>query len=171
MSWDTTALPILRVLIGDDESPYTYCDERLLNILIVSARMVVSELSFDTTYTVTIDTLTISPDPSSDTYFLPLVCLHAAVRVANSEYKASALSAISITDGPSNISMAGGATAMKARLDALKNDYAQAKMQYSVGSGANCASILSTLESIYRDSYVDGTFNPNNYSSYSPYYP
>ena len=167
MSYMQDGVQLIRLLTGDDDSPYTYCEDRLENLFLGSAKMVLSELTFNYDYIVDLGAMTVSPDPVNDPYFIPLVALYAAVKIANSEYKVSALSAITITDGPSNISMGGSATAMKARLDALTKEYQNAKMQYGIGVCPGQQYIISTLESIYSRSYINGSFNPNLYYQYS----
>ena len=162
MSWIDEALPLFRVLIGDDESPYVYCDERLTDILVSSAKMVNFELSFDTVYTITISTSTISPDPSDDPFFIPLMCLRAASSVANGEYKAAAASSVSVGDGPASVDFGGTANALKARMEALKGDYAQAKLQYMVGNAIGCGAVLSNCLTVYKDYYKTGWTNYRN---------
>ncbi len=143
MSWEDEAIPLLRVLVGDSVSPYTYCDSGLIDIFVGSAKLVISEVSFDNNYTVTLSTNTISPDPSNDTYFLSLVSLKAAYIVASSEYKNQSLQSFSITDGPSSISTAASAVALKARMDQLLKDYERAKMQFALGQSSSIGAVLT----------------------------
>lgn len=73
------ALPMLRVIINDMGSDPTYSDNRLEEILLVSAQFVVNDISSDT-YTVSIPELSIDPDPvtESDNVFLNLTVIRAA---------------------------------------------------------------------------------------------
>ena len=165
MSFIDEALPILRVLIGDDESPYTYCDTRLSDILYATAKLIILDLSFDNSYTVTISTQIIDPDPTEDPYFIPLVALKAAVKVAGSEYKAAAASSGSVVDGPSTISLAGLAPAYKARLEALQKDYDKARLQYSVGNAIGMQAVMDVYIEVYSRCYENKCFNYDRYRS------
>lgn len=143
MSWEDEALPLLRILIGDSLSPFVYCDTRLLDIFVGTAKLVVMDVSFDTAYTIVLSTSSISPDPSEDPAFIPLVCLRAAYIVSSSEYREKSMSAVTITDGPSTISLSGIVTGLKARMDMLSKDYAKAKLQYAMGNAIGCQTVIT----------------------------
>ncbi len=143
MSWEDECLPLLRLVIGDTTSPYQYCNSGLIDIFVGSAKIVITEVSFDNAYTITLSTSSISPDPSSDSYFLTLVSLKAAYVIANSEYKNGASNSLSITDGPSTISTAASATALKARVDQLYKDYEKAKFQFALGQSSSIGAVLT----------------------------
>jgi len=63
MAWTTTLVTSLRVIIGDMDST-SFTDARLQTILSVGATYVNAEISWVTTYTINIDTPSISPDPT-----------------------------------------------------------------------------------------------------------
>lgn len=152
MAWQDETIPLLRLLIGDSSSPYTYCDTRLLDLFVGAAKMVVMELSFDDDYTITLSTSSISPDPSDDPYFIPLASLRAAYLIANSEYRTKSLMNIVVSDGPSTINLSGVVSGLKARVERLLADYNQAKLQYSIGNAIGCQAVLTpytTENSIY----------------------
>lgn len=163
MSFIDEVLPTLRVIIGDDESPYTYNDTRLTDILYSVAKLLVAELPFDTQYTVTLSTQTISPSPEEDIFFTTLLPLKAAVYISNSEYKAAALSSGSVVDGPTTIDLGSSATSLLARMKAVQSDYDKAKLQYSVGNAIGCQFVLSTCQTLYSECYDNGQFNYNRY--------
>lgn len=143
MAWQDEAVPLLRVVIGDNVSPYTYCDSGLIDIFIGSAKLVISEVTFDNAYTITLSTSTISPDPSDDVYFLTLVSLKAAYVIANSEYRTDSMQSMSISDGPSTISTTGSSAGMKARVDQLYKDYEKAKFQFALGQSSSMGAVLT----------------------------
>jgi hypothetical protein len=147
MAWLDDSISILRAVIGDDSSPFTYCDTRLGDLLIANARMLIFELSFDISYTITISTSTISPDPSEDPFFIPLLVLKTATRIADSEYKASANSAVEILDGPSRISLAGQSKALLERVKRMYDNYDKAKLQYALGNAIGCQAVLTPTNS------------------------
>lgn len=82
VSWETIMVEMVRVLIGDLDSPPTYSDSRLETLLVVAAKYVQQELTFDTTYTITVTVPDIDPDPSAtatlDDEFTNFVVLKAA---------------------------------------------------------------------------------------------
>ncbi len=161
MAWLDEALPVFRVVIGDDDCDnQIYCDTRLSDILVAVAKLLVSELSFDACYTVTVSTSTISPDPSDDPFFIPLLVLKAATKIASSEYKASASSAGSVSDGPSTINLGGIATALKVRLDTLQKDYDKARLQYSLGNAIGCLAVMSECVDSYKYFYIENCCYP-----------
>lgn len=143
MAWEDEALPLLRILIGDSLAPYVYCDSRLLDIFVGTARLVAMDVSFETCYTIILSTSTISPDPSDDPAFIPLVCLRAAYIVSSSEFREKSMSAVTITDGPSTISLAGIVSGLKARMDQLSKDYGKAKLQYAMGNAIGCQAVIT----------------------------
>lgn len=169
MAWQDESLPILRTLIGDDLAPYTYSDTRLIDIMVSSAKMINFELSFDTEYTITVSTSTISPDPSTDNYFIPLMVLYAASKIAGGEYRQASLESVSVTDGPATIDLGSRATSLKSRMEALQKDYNSAKLQYMVGNAIGCQSVLSTARSIYANCYRDGYYDNRYYSGLNPF--
>ena len=66
MAWETDLVTILRNVIFDvDSTNYTYSDERLKEMLVVSAQLVNSEIKLDNDYTISISTTGISPDPTA----------------------------------------------------------------------------------------------------------
>lgn len=79
--WQTEIVRILRNLIGDLTGDL-YTDERLVELVVVSAMFVNKEVSLTTEYTINVTTLSICPDPSSDSVrdesFINLVSLKAA---------------------------------------------------------------------------------------------
>ena len=103
MAWQDTMIPMLRVLISDLSGTPTYSDERLEQMLVVSAQYVTLEITFATTYTITISSCTISPDPIGldDDAFANFVVLKAACLTDWSTFRTKALiSGIKARCGP-----------------------------------------------------------------------
>jgi len=108
MSWKVDLVVMLRSLIGDlDHVKYT--DERLKQVLVVGAYNVINDADFQNEYTVSVSSLSISPDPISekDTDFSILSVYKAACILIGSEVKTESANAISIKDGPSAIDLRG----------------------------------------------------------------
>lgn len=143
MSWKNDVTKIVRALINDLDE-VTYSDSRIEEVAIVSAYQVYTSISFDTTYTISLSTETISPDPTagSDYDFIALVALKAACNILRWEAKTQAASAISMTDGPSSISLKGVYDALKAEADHLCEKYEEAKTQFTMSGSVGGLAIL-----------------------------
>lgn len=160
MSWKEESLAVIRPILGDDISPFTYCDSRLLDVMTAVAKLLVSEITFDlNTYSVVCTTQTISPDPSDDLFFIPLLVLKTASVIANSEAKAAATVSGSVSDGPSSVDLSGAATSLKERAKVIAEDYQKAKLQYMVSNAIACQAVMSTCVTIYSDCYDNGRFD------------
>ncbi len=101
-TWDEDLVIMLRAEIGDlDESSYS--DSRLRQILVYSAYSVYQRASFKNKYQISVNDITISPDPiaTNDYDFSVLMVYKAACTVMTGEAKTKGGSSISIKDGPS----------------------------------------------------------------------
>lgn len=131
MSWITESVLVLRHMINDVLTPYKYDDDRLTELLIVSARMVQSEVNLVNTYTVEVDTTTLTPDPTDPTTkddpFIELMTLKAACVLDRSEARTAATQAISIKDGSSAVDLRGSA---ESRIKLLKVNWCQEYQNY-----------------------------------------
>jgi hypothetical protein len=80
MAWNTEIPIIVRVLINDMSDSPTYSDERLQQVIAVSAKYVQFDVVLDNSYRVDVINPTISPDPTDlkDEIFISLVSLKAA---------------------------------------------------------------------------------------------
>ncbi len=108
MSWKVDLVVMLRSLIGDlDHAKYT--DERLKQVIVVGAFNVINDADFQNDYSISVSSLSISPDPISekDTDFSILSVYKAACILIGSEVKTESANAISIKDGPSAIDLRG----------------------------------------------------------------
>jgi hypothetical protein len=143
MTWKNDVTKMVRVLINDlDETTYT--DARIEEVAIVSAYSVYSSISFENTYTITLSTETIAPDPTdnSDFDFISLTALKAACNILRWEAKTQASRAISMTDGPSSISLKGVYDALKAEADYLCENYEEARNQFIMSGSVGGLAIL-----------------------------
>ena len=93
MAWPDVTIPMLRILINDyDDTNYVYGDDRLIQTLVVAAQLMMHEINFDTTYTISVPLETISPDPSSapDNAFINFMVLKAACFMDQSLFRTKA---------------------------------------------------------------------------------
>ena len=119
MSWKVDLVVMLRSLIGDlDHAKYT--DERLKQVIVVGAYNVLNDADFSNDYTVSVSSVSISPDPigQKDTDFSVLSLYKAACILLGSEVKTEAANSIAIKDGPSSIDLRG----VTQNLNTLYND-------------------------------------------------
>ena len=107
MAWQNEMVRILRHIINDlDSSSYSFTDDRLEESILVSAQLVSTEIDFDKDYTIDVDALVLSPDPTAsvkDDAFINLVVLKSACIILGSEVRSNALNSIALKDGPSSI--------------------------------------------------------------------
>jgi hypothetical protein len=148
MSWQREMVRILRHLINDldDDNP-TYTDDRLEEVILVSAQLFAEEIDWENTYTIEIDEHHLSPDPTNtsnkDDGFINLVCLKAAVVILRGEAKTLARQSYRIVDGPSTIDVRGTYEATKALLKDYEDTLGQAINQFKMGNSVAGQAILT----------------------------
>lgn len=147
MSWDTEIIRIVRVLINDLDSPYTYSDRRLLQTISVSAKYVQFDVVLDTTYEVDVINNTITPDPTvaGDSIFVSLVSLKTACIIDQSNFRTKAsLEGIRAALGPASLSTSGSLAGWKQILDhGSCKLYADLTEHWDVMNATAIASILT----------------------------
>jgi hypothetical protein len=147
MAWQTTLIPVVRGLIFDLTPPYTYCDTRLEELIVVSAVLVTQECAFSTTYVMDLNAVTITPDPSADEDFVALVSIRTACLISQGEHRDAAKSAVSVKDGPSSIDTKDRAKHLGDIADDACSNYAKAKFSYQVGDGSVGKAIVGPYNS------------------------
>ena len=163
MAFFDESIPIVRALIGDVGPTLSYSDARLEEVLCVAAKLLLSDnISFDYTYTVTVSTHSISPDPvdNGDNAFLNFVCLKASciMDVSQARTKA-AIAGINAKLGPASLDTKGH---LEGFLNILNTDggpckaFERLKFEHMFGNSAICKVILSP--------FVSNDFNPQNLS-------
>lgn len=147
MPWKPEMVVLLRALMDDLYEPYEYTDDKLEELLVYAATFVITEVSFDTDYTIDVLRVSISPDPTSSTTkdmdFMTLVALRAAVILSRGETKAAAAQSIKITDGPSVVDATMRYNAKKQLSDDLLEQYEKTKLRYQMGDGSVGKAVLS----------------------------
>ena len=118
MSWQTEMTTIIRVLINDYTSPYTYSDSRIQQTILVSTQYVQFDVNLENKYTIDLVGGSLSPDPTDpekrDDIFISLACLKAACIVDQSTYRTkAAMEGIRAALGPASLSVGGSASAWK----------------------------------------------------------
>lgn len=123
------SLIILRHLIDDTEST-SYTDERLLELLYISAVYV--NMDIGANYTINICSQSITPETSTE--FDTLVALKAACLLTRGSQNSYAKSDFSVTDGPSTVNLKGAAASIKVSADGFCSQYDRTKMLYLMGN-------------------------------------
>jgi len=137
MPWQNEMTLIVRHLVNDlDSSSYIFTDPRLEEAILVSAQLASLEIDFENTYTIEVDSASLSPDPTDssdkDDSFINLVCLKTAQMLLGSELKTHSLNAISLKDGPSSLDLRGIVSGLKILFDDINKRYDEATMQYKL---------------------------------------
>ena len=69
MPWQNEMTIIVRHLVNDlDSTSYTFTDSRLEEAVLVSAQLSALEIDFENTYTIDVDAVSLSPDPTAFVY-------------------------------------------------------------------------------------------------------
>jgi hypothetical protein len=168
MAWQDTMIMMLRHLINDlndESSSTTYTDGRLEETLVVAANIVKHEISFNTTYTVHVPSVTISPDPTASSTedndaFVNFTVLKAACVMDWSLYRTKALVAgIRAKCGPAVLETLKHLDGFKELLSGGPcAAYEKLKDQWVFGNGNICRAILSP--------FVSNNFDPDNLGTY-----
>ena len=137
MAWQNEMTVIVRHLVNDlNSSDYTFTDDRLEEAILVSAQLSALEIGFENSYTIDVDSLTLTPDPTDssnkDDSFINLVSLKTSQMLLSSELKTHSLNAISLRDGPSALDLRGIVTGLKILFDDINRRYEEAKTQYKL---------------------------------------
>jgi len=105
MAWDSDLVLMVRILIGDHNSPQTHEDDYIKSVLITAGIMVDAEIPFSYDYIYSLSDSTIVPDPvtSDDQIFMALVPLKAACILTQSDFKNALGQGIKVRDGDSQI--------------------------------------------------------------------
>lgn len=155
MAWSDNMISILRILINDfDCDSLTYSDTQLKKVLVVSAQYIQQELSFDTTYTLTINPPSISPDPTAtatkDDEFTNFVVLKSACQIDEWTFRTKAtLEGIRARIGsPIELAISGNLEGFKLLLEKGPcKTLEQLKREWKFGNSNNIKAILSPFSS------------------------
>ena len=146
MAWQETIIGLLRVYLGDLDPTYTYSDDRLEQVIIASAGMLLTEAEFNYDYTTNILTREIIPDPveSNDTDFINFMVLKAACIIDRGEAKTAVKVGVMAKEMNSQFDTRDRA---KLGVELLKQNwckvYEKARLDYMSGQGAAGVAVLS----------------------------
>ena len=146
MAWQNEMTIIVRHLVNDlDSSSYTFTNDRIEETILVASQLVLHEIDFEQTYTIDVDSSSLSPDPTSsgnkDDSFINLVSLKSANILIGSELKTHSLNAIALKDGPSSLDLRGIVSGLKILFDDTSAKFEDAKLHYKLNGVVGQASL------------------------------
>jgi hypothetical protein len=138
---------IVRHLINDlDPDNYKFSNTRLETTILVAAKLSQMNIDFSNSYTINVETCTLSPDPTVtstiDDPFVTLICLRTACIIIGSEIRSESGNAISIKDGPSAIDLRGVTQTLTVIYKDLCEKYEHLLLEYRAGSSIAGQAIL-----------------------------
>lgn len=170
--WDIEIPIIVRSLINDMGDEPTYSDDRIKQLIAVSANYVLQDANLSVEYTVDVINETITPDPSAnesrDNVFVGLLALKAACLLDQSTFRTKAVSeGIRTALGSANISVAGNLAGYQTLLEVGPCKlYENLVMEYNISNATAVSAILSPFvgnkfdpQSMLRGSFR-GSHNP-----------
>ena len=157
MSWQLELPIIVRTWINDLSDTPTYEDDRLQQVLVVSAQYVNREINFTKSYEVNLTNLTISPDPCGavrDEDFIGFVTLKAACFLDQSTFRTKAANeGIRAGLGAAQVDVRGNLRGYKEILDVGPcYMYDKLRMQYEISNSNGIEAILGP--------FVGNNFDP-----------
>ena len=156
MSWQNEIVLIVRNLIGDTDCS-SFTDERLEEVILVAAQFVNSEVDFDATYTIDIDSFSLSPDPTSprDDMFISLVSLKSSCILARGLLRNYAASeGVRIRDGMGELQIGGRFASAKDMATEFCKAYEKAKLEYAMGNFATVRAIFNVASGPNINTYL-----------------
>lgn len=143
--WQDVIVQLVRLILQDVGTSPTYDDGRLEDVAIGAAHLVLSEITFNYTYSINLVAGTITPDPvdNSDTSFINMVSYKAALMILNSELKTAASKGLLVKDGPSILDTRQFFTSQKSRYELMLKEYDKVKLAIKMGDLNAGVAILS----------------------------
>ena len=146
MVWTNEVVRMVRFLINDLDAT-SYSDDRLEETILVSAQLLISSVDFDNTYTVDIDTLVLTPDPTTltakDNNFINLLAIKTACIILGSEAKTLAAQSYRIKDGPASIDISAAYQSMKQLYTDLCDKFDKMVLDYKAGNSVAGQAIMT----------------------------
>lgn len=167
MSWSIEIPIIVRSLINDLSDTPEYSDERIQQLIVVSAQYITKEINLVNEYSIDIVNPNIIPDPtlgeSRDLDFISFVSLKASCLLDQSTLRTrAATEGIRAALGPASISVGGNIRGFET---ILKNGpcalYSELKMQHELGNTSLIRAVLSP--------FVGNNFDPSYAFNPSPH--
>jgi len=172
MSWRLEIPIIIRSIINDlDETDYTYSDERLQQLAVVSAQYVINEVNLSNNYVINISCPEITPDPTllpnKDIDFISFVALKSVCLLDQSSLRTrAATEGIKAALGPATISVLGNSSYQFLIANGPCKSYDNLILEYQMGN----ASILRGILSPFVGNNFDASYLRHPGSNYRDIY-
>lgn len=156
--WNIEIPIIVRNLINDTDNHPTYTDDRIKQLIIVSANYVLHEANMSTEYVVDTVNETITPDPSApnsrDNIFIGLLALKSACMLDQSTFRTKAVSeGIRASLGSANIGVGGNLAGYQKIIEIGPCKlYSDLLNQHNIGNATAVSAVLSP--------FVGNNFDP-----------
>ncbi len=150
--WEIELPIIVRNLINDvdsDNNNLTYSDDRIKQLILVSANYVIQDVNLSTQYSVDIINETILPDPcdnaTRDNVFITFLALKSACMLDQSTFRTKAVMAgISTSLGSANLNVSGNLDGYKTLLQIGPcKMYDDDVIKHNIGDATAISAILS----------------------------
>ena len=156
--WQTTAVMILRNLIGDSEATSEFSDSRLEEVLY--SAFYITDYDGDFGYTFDVTTQSFTNTPTND--FITLSIFKAVAIIVCAEYRKSSKNAVSIKDGPSSIDLRGPANEQRQLCQQFSEQYEDALTAKRAGDSSAYYGIIGPFN--YDGAgYGRGRLDPRSY--------
>lgn len=156
MTWQNEISRIVRFLVNDIDA-VSYTDDRLEETILVAAQLLIDNIDFDNTYTVDVDSLVLSPDPTEleikDNFFINVTAMKAACIILGSEAKTLAAQSARIKDGPASIDISSAYQSIHQLYKELCDKLDKMIIDYKAGNSVAGQSVLTP----YTYEGLDGT--------------
>jgi hypothetical protein len=168
MAWETEMITIVRYLIYDFATPYTYSDDRLETAISIAAQLLLEEVDFKNDYLVDISIPDIVPDPTDgdkDNAFINLCCLKTACLIDNWSLRSKVGTVgVAVKSGPDSVDTRGAAQAYQYLYEngACKT-FEEAKWEFKAGNLTPGRAILAPFVGENVDSF-NYSYNPRDRS-------
>jgi hypothetical protein len=139
--WDSEMVILLRHIIDDVDEPVKYSDDRLMQLLLISAQYTQNENAFAQTYTISVENTTIKPDPTNarlgtrDEPFINLTILKAACLLASSGLLKLSKENLSVKTGPYQFDGRGKLAGRKIAAQTWCDAYKEAQWEHVTQHG------------------------------------
>ena len=112
----------------------------------IKSRSRSTNIDFDKTYTIDVDSLILTPDPTAttkDDWFINIVCVKAACIILGSEAKTLAAQSYRIKDGPSSIDITAAYQGLRQLYKDMCDKLAHMILEYKAGNSVAGHAVLT----------------------------
>ena len=146
-AWQGILVLRFRGVIWDiDELSPEYTDEQIIDLLVISAKLVCGDLGLSSTYEINTQESTIRPDPleaPEAEAFTNLILLRSQLMIATGEWRKSVKKSVEITFGRAHINTGTNASAYKDLVNELMRQYKDEINKYQLNNLGQVLAVMS----------------------------